>query len=73
MAQTYSFHSDVSGRIDKSAEEFMTLRGIFLPEVVFMKDAIRLVADLMCIAARTAPKAAGNDLSLRLWLMGYSS
>ncbi len=26
-----------------------------------MKDAIRLVADLMCIAARTAPKAAGKD------------
>jgi len=26
-----------------------------------MKDAIRLVADLMCVAARTAPKAAGKD------------
>ncbi|HOJ58055.1 MAG TPA: DUF2148 domain-containing protein [Bacillota bacterium] len=26
-----------------------------------MKDAIRMVADLMCIAARTAPKAAGRD------------
>lgn len=26
-----------------------------------MKDAIRLVADLMCVAARTAPKAGGKD------------
>lgn len=26
-----------------------------------MKDAIRLVADLMCVAARTAPKAVGKD------------
>lgn len=26
-----------------------------------MKDAIRMVADLMCVAARTAPKAVGKD------------
>lgn len=26
-----------------------------------MKDAIRMVADLMCVAARTAPKTVGKD------------
>ncbi len=32
-----------------------------MPEVGRVKDAVRVVADLMCLAARTAPKAVGKD------------
>ncbi len=61
MALIGGFHSVVSRRITERFKEFMTLRGIFLLEVVCVKEAIRFVADLMCVAARTAPKAVGKD------------
>ena len=51
-------------------EHRVTPQGIRMREVSVMDDAIKLVADLMALSARTAPKTAGKDFIVTAVITG---